>query len=144
MEVTCVFILPNVTSLIVLCLVTKLTCLGVISRMMMANPPLPCVLEFLAEVSWSLRPALWTSGLQPQLGHAECGIQHSRSQSPAHRPVAALCCGWLCIACQGCDTFNFIAPKSTWLLTCADYEIGSVGNSQEIIWYLLRAWGFRG
>lgn len=61
---------------------------------------LPCVLEFLAELSWSLLPALWTFGLQPQIEHAGCGIQHNLSQSPAHKHVAALQCGWPHIACQ--------------------------------------------
>lgn len=75
---------------------------------------LPCVLKFLSELSSALLPTLWTFGLQPQHEHAGYGIQHSLSQSPAHKPVAVLHCGWPCIACQEqrVVTFNIITPQS--------------------------------
>lgn len=75
---------------------------------------LPCVLEFHAEHCSSQLPALWTSGLQPQREHAGCGIRHNLSQSPAHRHVAVLHCGWPCIACQeqSVVTISIIDPQS--------------------------------
>lgn len=116
---------------------------------------LPCILEFLAELSWSLLPALWTFGLQPQLEHAGCGIQHNLSQSPAHKHVAALQCGWPHIACQQqkvklppsivlCPK----APSSQEFHLNISYaqdliKLEMAGDSQEVIWYLFRAWRFR-
>jgi hypothetical protein len=47
---------------------------------------------------------------------------------------------------RGVGTFNFFVPKSSRLpgsLYKRPDEIGNAGNSQNVIWYLFRAWGFR-
>ena len=108
---------------------------------------LPCVLEFLAEHCSSQLPALWTFGLQPQHEHAGHGIRHNLSQSPARRHVAVLCCGWPCIACQeqSVVTISMIDPPKLPAPRNAQglIKLEMARDSQEVIWYFFRVWGFR-